>query len=63
MPVSDAQRKASNKWDAANMKQVKLSLPIKEAEDLQKYCDAKGIARATFIRRAVKELMKREPIE
>lgn len=45
------------------MKQVKLSLPIKEADELQAYCDQKGIARTTFIRKAIKELMEREPLD
>lgn len=63
MPVTEAQRRANDKWTAANMKQVKLSLPNKEAEELQAYCDQKGIARTTFIRRAIRELMEREPLD
>ena len=32
MPVSEAQKKASKKYFDNNYKQVKLSMPIKEAE-------------------------------
>ena len=61
MPT-EAQKRANKKWNAENMKQVKLELPIKEAEALQFYCDQKGVKRTTFIRKAIKELMEREPL-
>ena len=38
MPVSEAQKKASKKYFDNNYKQVKLSMPIKEAEMLEEYC-------------------------
>ena len=63
MAVTDAKKKANKKWDSENMKQVGLVLPIKEAEALQFYCDQKGIKRTTFIRKAIQDAMKREPLE
>lgn len=62
MPT-EAQKRANKKWNAENMKQVKLELPVKEAEALQFYCDQKGIKRTTFIRKAIREAMEREPLE
>ena len=37
MAVSEAQKKASKKYFDNNYKQVKLSMPIKEAEALEAY--------------------------
>ena len=38
MTVSDAQKKANKKYFDNNYKQVKLSMPIKEAEELEEHC-------------------------
>ena len=42
-----------------NYKQVKLSMPIEEAEALELYCKEKGHTRAGFIRQAIKDKMER----
>lgn len=60
MAVSEAQKKASKKYFDNNYKQVKLSMPIKEAEALDAYCQKEGYTRAGFIREAVKEKMERD---
>lgn len=54
-PVSDAKKKANKKWNDANYKQVKLSMPNEEAEALERYCKDKGYTKAGFIRQAIKE--------
>lgn len=41
MSTSEAQKKASKKYFENNYKQVKLSMPIKEAEELEKHCKIK----------------------
>ena len=63
MPVPEAKRRANDKWDAANMKQWNVSVPIAEAEQIDCYCRMKGLKRTTLIRRAVQELMMREPAD
>jgi len=55
MTVSDAQKKASKKYFDNNYKQVKLSMPIAEAEALEKHCTAHNYSKAGFIREAIKE--------
>lgn len=60
--LTDAQRKANDKYIKENYKQVKLSMPRKEAEELEEYCDAKKCSKAGFIRAAIKEKMGREPL-
>lgn len=59
MSVSEAQKKASKKYFDNNYKQVKLSMPISEAEDLESYCQKHNYSKAGFIREAIKEKMDR----
>ncbi len=61
--LSDAQKKANEKYLKNNYKQVKLSMPKAEAEAeaLEEYCTSKKYTKAGFIRQAIKEKMEREP--
>ena len=61
LALSDAQRKANDKYIKNNYKQVKLSMPKDEAETLDNYYTAKNCSKAGFIRQAIKEKMEREP--
>ena len=60
MAVSEAQKKASKKYFDNNYKQVKLSMPIKEAEILEEYCKKHNYSKAGFIREAIQEKILRE---
>ena len=60
MPVSEAQKRASKKYFDNNYKQVKLSMPIKEAEILEEYCKKHNYSKAGFIREAIQEKIQRE---
>ena len=60
MAVSEAKKRANKKWNDANYKQVKLSMPIVEAEILDTYCKERNISKAGFIREAIKEKMERD---
>ena len=57
--LTDAQKRANEKYLKENYKQVKLSMPIEEAEALELYCKEKGHTRAGFIRQAIKDKMVR----
>lgn len=59
--LSDAQKKANEKYIKNNYKQVKLSMPNAEAETLERYCEIKNLTKAGFIRQAIKDKMDREP--
>ena len=61
LALTDARKKANEKYIQNNYKQVKLSMPEAEAETLDEYCKAKGLTKAGFIRQAIKEKMEREP--
>ena len=61
--LSEAQRKANDKYIKDNYKQVKLSMPKAEAVALEEYCKARDCSKAGFIREAIKEKMDREPIQ
>lgn len=60
MALSKAQRKANDKYISNNYKQVKLSMPKAEAEELEAYCAAHKISKAGFIRQAIKDKMERD---
>lgn len=62
MSTSDAQKKASKKYFENNYKQVKLSMPIKEAETLENYCKENNYSKAGFIRDAIKEKIERDSL-
>lgn len=60
MSTSDAQKRANKKYFDNNYKQVKLSMPIKEAEALEDFCKKKDCSKAGFIRDAIKEKINRD---
>lgn len=60
MALSDAQRKANDKYIKEHYKQVKLSMPNEEADTLEEYCAAHGYTKAGFIRQAIREKMQRD---
>lgn len=62
LALTDARKKANDKYIKNNYKQVKLSMPNVEAEALEEYCEAMDCSKAGFIRQAIKEKMEREPI-
>lgn len=57
---TEARKKANEKWTKENYKQVKLSMPNAEAEALEKFCEARELSKAGFIREAIKEKMERD---
>lgn len=60
MSLSEAQKRANKKYFENNYKQVKLSMPLLEAEELDEYCKNKKCSKAGFIREAIKEKMERD---
>lgn len=59
IPVSEAKKRANKKWTDNNYKQVKLSMPLEEAQTLESYCQEHGHTKAGFIRQAIKDKMAR----
>ena len=62
LALTEAQKKANEKYIQNNFKQVKLSMPNAEAEELEIYYKKRECTKAGFIRQAIKEKMQREPI-
>ena len=60
MPISDAQRRAHEKYFKENYRQVKLSMPNEEADELEKHCSSNGYTKAGFIRQAIREKIERD---
>ena len=60
MALSDAQRKANDKYIKEHYRQVKLSMPKEEADALEEHCTAHCYTKAGFIRQAIREKMERD---
>ena len=60
LALTDARKKANEKYIQNNYKQVKLSMPIIEAEALEEHCEKYNYSRAGFIREAIKEKIERD---
>ena len=61
MAITDAQRRAHEKYFSKAYKQVKLAMPIEEAEALEQFCSLHHLSKAGFIRQAIKEAMRITP--
>ena len=48
LALTDARKKANEKYIQNNYKQVKLSMPNAEAETLDQYCKSKGLTKAGY---------------
>lgn len=59
MAVTDAQKRAHEKYFKENYAQVKLSMPKEEAEALDRYCAEHGLTKAGFIRQLIKEAIEK----
>lgn len=57
--LTEAQKKANEKYIKTHYKQVKLSMPNEEAEVLNNYCKEKGHTKNGFIRQAIKDKIER----
>lgn len=55
MAITEAQRKAHDKYFADKWTQVKLSMPNDEAAALRQYCSDHGLAIAGFIRGLIRD--------
>lgn len=60
MAITEAQRRAHDKYFSKAYRQVKLSMPVSEADALEVFCEERGYTKAGFIRRAIIETMARE---
>ena len=48
MALTEAQRKANDKYIKEHYRQVKLSMPNEEADELERYCSSNGYTKAGF---------------
>lgn len=60
MALSEAQRRANEKYIKEHYRQVKLSMPNEEAEALEKHCAEFSYTKAGFIRQAITEKIERD---
>lgn len=60
MAISESQRKAVAKYNAANYDRVELRLPKGKKETVQAHAEAQGESLNGFINRAISETMERD---
>ena len=61
MAISESQRKAVAKYNAANYDRVELRIPKGKKQELQAHADSQGESLNAFINRAITETMERDP--
>jgi hypothetical protein len=57
LPQSEAERKASLKYRKDKRKQLVLDMSIEEYEAISRYCDNKGINKATWVKGLIRDNM------
>ena len=60
MAISEAQRKAVAKYNAANYEQIQIRVPKGKKAEIQEYAQAHGESLNAFVNRAIAEAMERE---
>lgn len=48
-PVSEAKKRANNKWVNKNYKRINLALSFEEYEKVEKYCSKHNLSKNKFI--------------
>ena len=60
MPVSEARRRANEKYNAKAYDQILLRVKKGKKEVIQAHADSRGESMAAFITRAIQETMERD---
>lgn len=60
MPVSEARRRANDKWLKEKVEEIKFRVPKGEKEIIQAHAAKQGESVNAFLNRAVKEAMERD---
>lgn len=60
MAVSEAQKRAKNKWEKENLKRVSIVMKKEFHAILETRCNEKGESKNGFIMQAIKEKLEKE---
>lgn len=60
MPLSEAKKRANQKWNKKNLRVVRAYLSVEEHAKFLDYCDKHGYTQSTFIKDSIREKMERE---
>jgi hypothetical protein len=58
VPVSEAKKKANNKWDAANMQNLSVKVRREYADQIRAKAAEKGTTVGAILRKALDDFMK-----
>ena len=60
MAPSEAQKRATAKWQKEKVEEIKFRVPMGEKERIQTYAKSRGESTNSFIYRAINETIERE---
>lgn len=60
MPVSDAQRKSAQKWDAANLDRISVALPKGKKDEIKAAAAVHGETMNQYIKTAIDQRLERD---
>lgn len=60
MPISEARRRANEKYNAKAYEQIQLRVKAGQKEIIKAYAESRGESVNSFINRAIEEAMERE---
>ena len=60
IPVSEAKKKANNKWVKENYKRINLALSHEEMAQVEDYCKKNNMSKNAFLKTAALEKLERE---
>lgn len=59
-PVSEAKKRANNKWVKENYKRINLALTYDEMERVEEYCKKNNMSKNAFLKSAALEKLERD---
>lgn len=60
MPVSDAQRKSAQKWDAANLDRISVALPKGKKDEIKAAAAIHGETMNQYVKTAIDQRLERD---
>ena len=60
MAVSEAKKRANNKWVKENYQRVNVALTHEDMKEVESYCQKHNLSKNAFFKQAAKEKIERE---
>lgn len=63
MAISEARRRANDKWDKENMEKVQFKMPRGYNEKIKKQADKKGLSKTAYVKKLIDNDIEREELQ